>query len=120
VNLRNVFLCAWSTSGDMSCDLLSVRENKTAQESSFQSLFCKASLLRWSDRFAQSFLCQWEGFLGFFHIFSLKGRALHCVARRWAAEVDCRGHHDPAQDGSLARPGPQLNSGSPSVLVLEK
>lgn len=102
-NLLNVFLCVWGTTGDVCCDLLSVRENKAAQESSFQS-FCKAASLRWSDWFAKSFLCQWEDFLWFFHIFSLKVRAL-CPA-------------DPARDGSLARPVPQLNFGFPSVPVL--
>lgn len=64
-NLLNVFLCVRSTAGDVCCDLLSVRENKAARESSFQS-FCKAASLRWSGWFAQSFLCQWEDFLWFF------------------------------------------------------
>lgn len=42
MNLLNVFLCVWNTPGDVCCDLLSVRENRTAQESFFQQ-FCKAA-----------------------------------------------------------------------------
>lgn len=71
----------------------------------------------------QSFLCQWEDFLWFFHIFSLKARVFQCVARRQAAEVSCRGHHVPLTPHVRALhvalwPGPQLNSGFPLVPVL--
>lgn len=69
----------------MCCYLLSVRENKAAQLSSFQSI-CKAAVLWGSGWCAQSFLCQWEDFLWCLHIFSLLARPLQCIGRRWAVE----------------------------------
>lgn len=95
VNLLNVFLCIWSTPGDVCCDLLSVRQNRAAQESSFQS-FCKA---------ARS-----NGAVGLCSPFAVSGRisfgsftSSHSEQERFSAwpgdhqavEVSYRGHHVP-------------------------
>lgn len=88
------------------------------------SVVLQSSMLQWNGWFVQSFLCQWEDFLWFFHIFSLKARAFQCMARRQAVEVSCREHHVPLTLHVRALhvdqwSGPWLNSGFPLVPVLE-
>lgn len=95
-----------------------LRENETTQESSFQSL-CKAASLQWSGWFA--FSASGRIFLVLLLLLveskrvAVHGQEMGCGNRLYRTTCPT----DPPQDSSLTRPGPQLNSGFPSVPVLQ-